>query len=271
MLKLVRPLNLVLVFSGVVLGAWITRLDGPVDWIWTLIAAVALALLAAAGNVHNDIVDVETDRVNRPDRPLPSGRVSLRAATVLCGSLFGASVVLGAVVSVAHAAVLGAMALLLWLYNRWLKHLPLIGNVVVAGLVTASLPFARLDGQWPSTLVVAMLFAFVLNFIREVIKDAEDTSGDGAVGSRTWAIVAGTSRVRRWVQALLVITLVAMPVPTLLPAFSGTWLLTSLPAAVFLALGLSDTVRSTFPGASTSRHVKSAMILGLVALAISVQ
>lgn len=271
MLKLLRPLNLVLVVSGVVLGAWITRLDGSVDWIWTGAAAVALALMAAAGNVHNDIVDVEADRVNRPNRPLPSGHVSLRTATFLCGGLFGASVVLGAVVSVMHAAVLGGIALLLWLYNRWLKHLPVIGNVVVAGLVTASLPFARLDGQWPATLVVAMLFAFVLNLIREVIKDAEDASGDGVVGSRTWAIVASASSVQRWVRVLLVITLVFIPVPTMLPAFSGTWLLTSLPAAVFLALALSDTVRSTFPGASTSRHVKSAMILGLVALAISVQ
>jgi 4-hydroxybenzoate polyprenyltransferase len=270
MLQLIRPLNLVLVVCGVVLGAWLTRMDQPVDWADTLLAAVALALVAAAGNVHNDIRDLEVDRVNRPDRPLPSGRVTLQTARRLCAVLLGASFLLGAAVSLRHVAALVGIALLLWWYNRKLKHLPLIGNVVVAGLVTASLPFARLDMSFAPALSVAMAFAFVLNFIRELIKDAEDARGDAGVGSRTLAVLRGAGGVRNAIRGLLAVTLFAMPIPAWLPSFTGTWLLTCIPAALFLALALSSTVSDGFPAPATSRHVKTAMILGLLALAVSV-
>lgn len=271
MLQLVRPLNLVLILCGVVLGAWLTRMEQPMEWGMTLLSAVALALVAAAGNVHNDILDLEADRLNRPDRPLPSGRVSPRAASLLCGVLLGASVLMGALVSVRHVIALAAIAALLWLYNRWLKHLPLVGNVVVAALVTVSLPFARLDGHMAPALLVAMLFAFLLNLIRELVKDAEDARGDAGVGSRTMTVVLGNTGVRRLVQALLVVTLFGLPVPTVLPAFSGTWLLTALPASLFVALALVGTTGGAFPGNACSRHVKLAMVLGLVALAVSVR
>ncbi len=271
MVQLIRPLNLILVLCGVVLGAWMTHMEQPVDWTGTFLAAVALASVAAAGNVHNDIRDLEADRVNRPDRPLPSGRVSVRAARLVCGGLLGASYVLGALVSVRHLGALVGIAFLLWLYNRRLKHLPLIGNVVVAGLVTVSLPFARLDTPLTPALWVAMVFAFVLNLIRELIKDAEDANGDAGVGSRTLAILAGTRGLRVGVQVLLAGTLIALPVPAILPAFAGTWLVTCIPASVFLALALAGTVGEGFPSPSASRHVKAAMVFGLLALAISVR
>lgn len=271
MLKLVRPLNLVLILSGVVLGAWISRLDHPIDWTATLLSAAALVLVAAAGNVHNDLRDLEADRLNRPDRPLPSGKVSPRTAVILCGALLGASVVLGALVSVRHVFALVGIAVLLWLYNHWLKHLPFIGNVVVAGLVTVSLPFSGLDVRPAPALLVAMSFAFVLNLIRELVKDAEDAVGDARVGGRTLAVLIGPAKVKRLVQILLALTLVALPVPAAIPAFSGTWLLTTLPAALFLGLALKSTVTDAFPVRMTSRYVKLAMVLGLVALAISVR
>ncbi|MEQ9104617.1 MAG: geranylgeranylglycerol-phosphate geranylgeranyltransferase [Rhodothermales bacterium] len=271
MVQLIRPLNLILVLCGVVLGAWLTRMDQPVDWIGTLLAALALASVAAAGNVHNDLRDLEADRVNRPDRPLPSGRVSLRTARLMGGVLLGASFVLGAMVSLRHLGALVGIALLLWLYNRWLKHRPLIGNLVVAGLVTLSLPFARLDTPLGPALWVAMVFAFVLNLIRELVKDAEDADGDSGVGSRTLAVLVGTRRVRSGVQVLLAGTLIALPAPAVLPAFAGTWLLTCIPAAVFLALALAGTVGEGFPAPRASRHVKMAMVFGLLALTVSVR
>ena len=43
-------------------------------------AATSAAAIAAAGNVYNDLRDLDTDRINRPDRPLPAGRIPARVA-----------------------------------------------------------------------------------------------------------------------------------------------------------------------------------------------
>lgn len=50
------------------------------EWPLALWGSLSMLLMVAAGNVHNDTLDVATDRVNRPDRPLASGSVGMGAA-----------------------------------------------------------------------------------------------------------------------------------------------------------------------------------------------
>ncbi len=117
---------------------------------WTLGLLIASsASLYLAGMVLNDLFDVELDREEQPYRPLPSGRVSLAAAGLLGWNLLSAGVMLAAAAAVlvqrfppAHvdgfvivwrsALVAAALAVLVVLYNAWLKRTPL-GPVAMGG------------------------------------------------------------------------------------------------------------------------------------------
>ncbi len=94
MLELTRPANLALGVLTVPLGA--TMVLGA-DWtsaeaIVVGLHALSVASFMAAGNVMNDLKDVDVDRVAHPNRALPSGRVSPTAARRWAGCLWFASV-----------------------------------------------------------------------------------------------------------------------------------------------------------------------------------
>ncbi|MDW8098272.1 MAG: UbiA family prenyltransferase [Anaerolineae bacterium] len=180
-----RPTNSLPATGLVLLGAYLAS-----GWPWpraTWIAAGAMWAITSFGYVTNDLHDVEADRVNKPDRPLPSGRVrpsSARlAAAVLAGLAIGlASAIDGLAVSAAILALL-----LLVLYNVCLKSTVLLGNALVAilsgmalgvGSYTVGEPWALV---WPGVLVSLFILA------REILKTIEDVVGDRRAGVRTVA------------------------------------------------------------------------------------
>ncbi|MCI4347776.1 MAG: UbiA family prenyltransferase, partial [Thermoplasmata archaeon] len=82
--QLVRLGNTIVSFVGTVVGGLAARGAGvqiPTSlWIFLLLAATSTAFVTAGGNVINDLLDRESDRVNHPNRPLVSGAISPAAA-----------------------------------------------------------------------------------------------------------------------------------------------------------------------------------------------
>jgi len=72
LIKIVRPGNALMTGAAVLLGSWLARSAAPLVSLFLLVAAAMSAV--GFGNVINDIVDIETDRVSHPDRPLPKTR-----------------------------------------------------------------------------------------------------------------------------------------------------------------------------------------------------
>src|SRR3989339_1432388 len=81
---LLRPLNAFIAFGSVYLGYFtaMSRSDSPPRML-LLLAGLSAFFIAGFGNVLNDLLDLPADRLNRPDRPLPSGRVESRGAFFL--------------------------------------------------------------------------------------------------------------------------------------------------------------------------------------------
>ena len=86
-LTIIRPPNVVMAAGAVFLGAWIGSSDLPFGSISIL--AVVAACATSFGNVINDILDVKTDLINHPDRPIPTGRMSCTEAKIYSSFLFG--------------------------------------------------------------------------------------------------------------------------------------------------------------------------------------
>ena len=182
--------------------------------------------LAAAGYVVNDIYDIEADKANKPHRMVIDNCLSLNAAWTLYGVLNALAVISGYLIAEASGFenlwLLPVIAMaLLYLYAVDLKKRILLGNILVS-LLTALpvflvalfdvLPAANAqnaDVIQPIFYVISAYagFAFFTNFIREIIKDAEDVEGDDQEGYRTLAIVLGRSSVRYVVALLLVVLL----------------------------------------------------------------
>jgi 4-hydroxybenzoate polyprenyltransferase len=119
-LALARVSNTPTVVSNAVAGAVLASAAAAVDTV--AIVALAMALFYTAGMILNDVLDFEVDRLERPERPLPSGAVSRRAALWAVGALFVVGAALLAVEGFEPFVVgLGLIALIV-LYDAWHKE-----------------------------------------------------------------------------------------------------------------------------------------------------
>jgi geranylgeranylglycerol-phosphate geranylgeranyltransferase len=240
-LRLVRLGNTVVAFAGTLVGGLVARgmglAFGGSFGIALALAALSSALVAAGGNVLNDIGDQASDRRNHPDRPLVTGAVSVASARRLATGCFVASGLL--VVPIAFAAVwivpiwaLAVGALLAYEFRFKSRGLP--GNALVAFLTAALFLYGGAVAGRPLVLLPFVLMAFGATLSREIIKDMEDAEGDTDRRTlpRTHGIGTATAGAR--LAVVLAVALSPIPILTLAP-------LTSAVGIIYLALvGVAD-------------------------------
>jgi geranylgeranylglycerol-phosphate geranylgeranyltransferase len=195
-LRLVRVGNLGVSFVGAIVGGLAARGAGVLVsfdlWVYILLAAASTALVTAGGNVLNDVLDLDGDRVNHPDRPLVTGALSLGTARLLAIGLFVAGIeiaipvalrepLLGLILAVAVGALLG--------YEFRLKARGFAGNLTVALLTGLVFLYGGAAVGDALVMVPFAAMAFLATLSREVIKDIEDLEGD--VGRSTLPMVRG--------------------------------------------------------------------------------
>jgi geranylgeranylglycerol-phosphate geranylgeranyltransferase len=187
--QLTRPLNVLITFLSVLVATILV--SG--NWVFfrVLIACLSAALTAGAGNALNDCYDLEIDRINKPFRPIPSGKVRLRDTFVLAIVLFVVSLGMSITLGIPELIIVSSALVLLWAYATVLKRVALVGNFVVsflgglAFLLGGTVVFATAAGFIPA------LFAFLFHLGREIVKDVEDMKADAALGSQTLPIKIG--------------------------------------------------------------------------------
>lgn len=260
-LQFYRAGNALISAIATLLGFWIGGFAPwtPQPWL----PVVAMILLTAFANSHNDLVDYAVDCINRPDRPLPSGRLSLVQGTWWAWGSLMAALCIGAWISTLHLALFALLGLMLWLYNRYLKGRPLVGNLAVAVLTATPLLLAALHTGWKADLWPPMLFAFLLSFAREVIKDIEDVPGDQAMGLSTFPIVVGISNAKAFAIVLLVATGTLLPLPVTLSTYGTSFLWMSV-LLVLPALGLALNCLGKDDWHRAQKMVKFAMLGGIL-------
>ncbi len=231
--------------------------------------ALAFAFAIAFGNILNDLLDIRCDRVNRPDRPLPAGKVSAfaaRATAILCLLLTLLFAIPGS--PALRLGFFAAVLATLFLYDRFFKRIPLLKNAVVAFLCATPLfRAALLPEADPRPLLTAALFAFLFTLAREIQKDLEDEIGDLKAGVATFPLIAGESKAKTLSSALILFATFSVPVPVLLGWFSPAFLLALLPLVPLAFFICKDTFQNKFHSAETL--TKTAMVAGLFALVLN--
>ena len=155
-LELVRPPNITTALADVLAGYAIAGLGQPQRLAWLL---VATATLYAGGIVFNDYFDRTLDAVERPERPIPSGRVPAQRAAAFGAGLLVIGILAAAMATPAAAAVAVTIAVLALTYDAAAKHHPVLGPITMGAcrglnllLGIAAVPLA-LSFNWPLALL----------------------------------------------------------------------------------------------------------------------
>lgn len=198
------------------------------DWQYFLLV-LSTVLIAAAGYVINNIFDQDTDLENKPNNLIVGRSISETAAYNIYGVLnitgVGIGFYLSNVISKpGFASVFILIAATLYIYATSLKQIMLIGNIIVALLLSLSVLIIGIFDLYPainpenqqimailfSILIDYAVFAFLINFLREIIKDLEDINGDYNQGMKTLPIVFGVKRTSKLVFALSFIPIISL-------------------------------------------------------------
>ncbi|MDT0644478.1 geranylgeranylglycerol-phosphate geranylgeranyltransferase [Zunongwangia sp. F363] len=199
------------------------------DVLGYFLLALATVCLAAGGYIINDVQDVQTDRINRGDKTIIGSGVSEKTGYNLFMILNVAGVGIGFYLSnIVGWPVFSGLwifaSAILYFYAMYLKRLPLIGNIIVsctiAGVVVIVglydlLPAINDQNQPLQRLLFSILtdyavFAFLINLLREMVKDQEDIKGDYNAGMQTLPIILGTSRTNKVIFTVALFPLVAI-------------------------------------------------------------
>jgi geranylgeranylglycerol-phosphate geranylgeranyltransferase len=188
-LLIIRPINVLIGYFSIFMGAFITGTITPLMNVF--LASLSGGFIAGAANAINDYFDVEIDRINKPFRPIPAGKLSRHEVLIFSILLFILGILISCLVNFLAFLIAFSSSILLFLYSAYLKRTVLWGNLCVS-LVTA-LAFiyggAAVD-RFQAALIPA-LFSFLFHFGREIIKDVQDMAGDAADHAVTFPIRFG--------------------------------------------------------------------------------
>ncbi|MBV6445041.1 MAG: 4-hydroxybenzoate octaprenyltransferase [Ignavibacteriaceae bacterium] len=275
LLALTRPINFIITFISGFLAVLIAQngIINATTLVFGFLIGGSAAFVAAGGNIVNDIIDLETDKINRPDRPLPSGKVSVKTATkmYIFAKIFG--FFFASLVGILPAIIAVLTSSLIFLYSFLLKKIPLVGNLTVAFFTGLVFIFgASAVGNY-SHAIFPFLFAFTINLIREIVKDVEDIEGDRATGVKSLPVVFGIEKTKN-IAVQISVTLIIM---VFLPFFFKVYKIEYL---VIIALSVAPALVSVIKEIRSatekknwgviSRNLKFIMILGIFAILMGI-
>lgn len=226
--RLFRPINLLLIVITqflvrycLILPAFLTEqhitgeYPAHLDKLYFSLLVLSTILIAAAGNVINDVYDQAIDELNRPG----TNQVGVSISPENARRLFLWLSVLGCLCGLVVAWKIGKPVLALvqvfsayslYMYASLYKRKFLLGNLLIA-LLSALVPItiALFEPEFYRNIIYVLiyaLFAFLITLIRELLKDAEDIEGDRLGGCDSLPVRYGLPTTRFVVFALTIFT-----------------------------------------------------------------
>ena len=238
--------------------------------LWAMVVA---ALITAGANALNDLFDLEIDRINKPHRPLPSGKLSISQARGFSIAATVTGLALSPLLGWWGLMVAWAVTVLLVAYSVRLKKTPLWGNLAVALAAALAFVYGGLVAGRVSSALIPAGFAFLFHLGREILKDAEDVAGDRAGGARTLATRAGIATALNFAGLAFIVLILATPLPFMLGRYSLAYLvIVILGVDVPLVYVVISSLRDQGPRnlGRLSLLLKLDMWVGLVAVMVGV-
>jgi 4-hydroxybenzoate polyprenyltransferase len=280
--KMSRPNNLLMiVFAMFAFRFGFAHTIAPEDftqWMQFLGMMITIVLLTAGGNFINDYFDVRVDRINKPNEVYVEKQVKRRVVilahilTTTLGILI--SFFVGkSMDSYLPFVVALVVSIALGLYTPFFKKRVLSGNLIVSlciGMIPLWSVWPQLSnlhiGFW--TLIFSV-FAFSVNFSREIVKDIEDMDGDASENYKTLPVVMGTQTARIYALLFLFAALITAGVTLFIAATQHHSLGTLYLIGMGMCLPLIVALFAVFMANSKEGFHKASLILK-IAMAVGI-
>jgi geranylgeranylglycerol-phosphate geranylgeranyltransferase len=223
-------------------------------------------LISGAGNSVNDYFDIKIDSINRPERPIPSGRVKLNEALYFSYLLFGFGTLLAFSINQFCGFIALFNSLLLIFYAKTLKGTPLLGNLSIGYLTGSTFLFGA--SVFGSGGLRALFVLFVLSALaitaREIVKDIEDMEGDKMEGADTLPLRIGAKKAGYLAVLIGFLAVLLSPLPYLMSVLGRNYLYLVLLADLGFFAAIYQILARNNP-AKSSKMFKIAMFFALLA------
>ena len=229
-LKLIRFQNLLMLAFMQLVFRYLFLAQSYVDLALTdfnyILLVIATVCIAAGGYAINNIMDQDTDKIAKPQNRVVGISIS---ETVAYNWYIGLTIIgvgigfylSNVIYKPTFASMFILVATLLYMYATSFKQIPVLGNVVVALMLSTSiiiiglfdiLPAIDMDNRFRmkeafDILMHYAIFAFIINLIREIVKDMEDMDGDYQSGINTLPIAIGIQKTKIIVGILTVLSI----------------------------------------------------------------
>lgn len=292
-IKILRPENAIMAVIAVLLVAIVDK-----NFSLTIfLTMLAVFLATGGGNVINDYFDHKIDAINKPNRPIPSGRIPLKNARNYAIILFLVAIIIGIFISLLISgfihlnylnnsnltnyrsflgfnflpvAIVSISSILMIYYAYSLKKSILIGNIVVSFLTGLCFVFA---GVVIGDIVVPIylaFFAFLMTMAREIVKDTEDIVGDKKENAKTFPIVYGKRVSGILAGILMIITSLLSPILYFGGVFNIFYLIVMILAIIIFLYGAYNIfkIQEEEDCEKVSKLIKIGMLITFIAFAI---
>jgi len=269
-IEIMRPLNGFGAAIGVLVGAIASGFTVNIGKyiINILICFLAAFLTASAGHTLNDWKDVEIDKINCPERAIPSGRISRNAALIMTIVFFIAGDAIIFFTNNLQAILIILIgSVLIGAYSLKFKQLGFIGNITIGILTSFCLLLGGAALGAIQFSLWAALLAFIMNIGREITKGVDDYIGDKEEGVKTVAVLLGRKKASYIAIIFLIGTIIISPLPYFISIYNELYLIITI-SGTDLTMVISIILLLKYPENSekahlTKRILKFGMFIGL--------
>ena len=267
-IQITRPQNAAIAFIVTLIGA-ITVMKINFPLIPVIIAGFAVVSNLMSGNAINDVYDVESDKISKPHRPIPSKRMTVKEAKVVAFILAIISIILSIFLNFICFLMATFYAFAWWLYGKYLKITGFPGNILVASGTAATILFGAFAVSNAVKLLTVLfsLLAFLLNLAREIVKGLEDIEADAIRNCRTIARIYGEDATKKVSRLIYVILLLFSLIPYLINLVGVSFLLIMIFVdlyIVFIIYKLGELKKEN--ARKIAKHMKLLMLAGAFGL-----
>jgi geranylgeranylglycerol-phosphate geranylgeranyltransferase len=222
-IEIVRPVNCLMGALTIIIGLLNTRTSISLTLLFSniILGTLTYIFLAGSGMIINDFYDYEIDKINRPQRPIPRGSVSLSQAKLL----FFTYLLIGLLFSFFNVLIFNLNYIIIilaaffgfigWVYAKWGKKSGFPGNIIVSISFSIGMIYGALlnSSLIPIYIYYYFITAFFLLLSREIIKGCEDIEGDKKEGVKTLAIRIGAKKATNLAMIFLLLALIFFILP----------------------------------------------------------
>ncbi len=187
---------------------------------------LSVFLISASILVSNDYFDVETDRINSPNRPIPSNLVTLAEALSFSIILLLIGLILSFSISIEALLFAFILSIIGFLYNRVFKKSGLLGNILVSFSVGMTFIFGGLTVGLPFNKIVLFfgVIAALIDLGEEIAADSMDIKGDLLINSNSIAIKYGRGIALKISSYIFFLVILLTLIPFVMKWFSNIYL-----------------------------------------------